>query len=82
VRRERWDALTPEQKKTFVPLCSDLVVKLRSESNRLNNLGAKMQEYLDSDVRLGWLLNTQDQPLEIYRLVHLWTEVSNCGKDE
>jgi hypothetical protein len=25
-----------------------------------------MQEYIDNGVRLGWLLNAQDQPVEIY----------------
>ncbi|MFM9102616.1 MAG: Uma2 family endonuclease, partial [Cyanobium sp.] len=28
VRRERWQALTPEQRRTFPPLCPDLVIEL------------------------------------------------------
>jgi Uma2 family endonuclease len=28
----------------------------------------KMQEYMDSGVRLGWLFNPQEQAVEIYRL--------------
>jgi Uma2 family endonuclease len=29
-------------------------------------LRIKMQEYIDNGVRLGWLLNPQDQQVEIY----------------
>ncbi|MBF2079099.1 MAG: Uma2 family endonuclease [Synechococcales cyanobacterium T60_A2020_003] len=67
VRRNRWDALTPEQRETFPPICPDFVIELRSRSDHLSPLQAKMQEYLDSGLRLGWLINPQDQQVEIYR---------------
>ena len=67
VSLERWNALLPEQQKRFPPLCPDFVIELRSESDRLRPLQAKMQEYLDSGLRLGWLINPQDQTVEIYR---------------
>lgn len=67
VKLERWNALTPEQRKKFPPLCPDFVIELRSESDRLRPLQAKMQEYLESGLRLGWLMNHQDQTVEIYR---------------
>ncbi|MGL5197028.1 MAG: Uma2 family endonuclease, partial [Chroococcales cyanobacterium] len=35
VSRERWQALTPAQRKGFVPLSPDFVIELRSESDRL-----------------------------------------------
>ena len=44
------------------------VIELRSATDDLETLQAKMQEYLDSGVRLGWLINPQDQQVEIYRL--------------
>jgi Uma2 family endonuclease len=67
VRRDRWDALTPEQKRKFPPLCPDFVVELRSESDSLETLQAKMQEYLDNGARLGWLIDPKTQQVEIYR---------------
>ena len=67
VELERWNSLTPEQRKKFPPLCPDFVIELRSESDRLQPLQAKMQEYLESGLRLGWLINPQDQIVEIYR---------------
>lgn len=67
VSQERWDALTPEEQERFPPLGPDFVIELRSKSDRLRPLQAKMQEYLDSGLRLGWLINPQDQTVEIYR---------------
>ncbi|MEB3277512.1 MAG: Uma2 family endonuclease, partial [Lyngbya sp.] len=46
VSRNRWDMLTEKQRKGFVPLCPDFVVELRSESDRLSKLQAKIQEYM------------------------------------
>lgn len=48
VKLEQWNALAPEERKKFPPLCPDFVIELRSESDRLKPLQAKMQEYLDS----------------------------------
>jgi Uma2 family endonuclease len=67
VRGDRWAALTPDQQRQFPPLAPDFVVELRSASDDLNALRAKMQEYMDNGVRLGWLINPQDQQVEIYR---------------
>ncbi|MEQ9369662.1 MAG: Uma2 family endonuclease [Coleofasciculus chthonoplastes F3-SA18-01] len=67
VRRERWESLTPQQRKSFVPLCPDFVVELRSESDSLSKLQAKMREYIDNGARLGWLIDPQNRRVEIYR---------------
>jgi len=67
VESRRWNALTPAQQKKFPPLCPDFVLELRSETDRLKPLQEKMQEYLDSGLRLGWLINVQDRRVEIYR---------------
>ncbi|MBD2305503.1 Uma2 family endonuclease [Chroococcidiopsis sp. FACHB-1243] len=67
VQRERWDALTQQQQDSYVPLCPDFVVELRSPTDRLEQLQAKMREYMDNGARLGWLINPQDRQVEIYR---------------
>ncbi len=67
VRRSRLVTLTPEQKKRFLPLCPDFVVELRSPSDRLKTLQDKMQEYLDNGAQLGWLLDTPNRRVFIYR---------------
>jgi Uma2 family endonuclease len=67
VRQERWDALTPEQKEGFIPLSPDFVVELRSKSDRIKPLQDKMQEYMENQVRLGWLIDRKNRKVEIYR---------------
>ncbi|MEB3279003.1 MAG: Uma2 family endonuclease [Lyngbya sp.] len=64
---ERWESLTSEQRRKFIPLCPDFVIELRSASDRLNKIQDKMQEYIDNGVRLGWLINPIDKTVEIYR---------------
>ncbi len=67
VSRERWESLTPQQRKGFVPLCPDFVVELRSESDSQRKLQAKMREYIQNGAKLGWLINPQKGLVEIYR---------------
>ena len=67
VRLERWQALTSEQRKKFVPLCPDFLVELRSPSDELEDIQAKMQEYLANGLLLGWLIDPHRQIVEIYR---------------
>lgn len=67
VRQARWDALTPQQQRKFPPIAPDFVIELRSESDDLETLRAKMREYMENNVLLGWLINPQDQQVEIYR---------------
>lgn len=68
VRQERWNTLTPAERKVFPPLCPDFVLELRSPADSLSKLQAKMREYIENGAQLGWLLNRQDQQVEIYRL--------------
>lgn len=67
VELSRWEALTPKQRKKFIPLAPDFVIELRSETDKLSKLQGKMVEYRDNGVRLGWLINPQDKQVEIYR---------------
>lgn len=67
VELSRWQALSPEQRRKFPPIAPDFVIELRSATDDLQTLQEKMQEYMNSGVRLGWLFNPQDQQVEIYR---------------
>ncbi len=68
VKKERWDALTPEQQHKFPPLCPDFALELLSPSDDLTVTQAKMREYQAAGLKLGWLLNPQNKQVEIYRL--------------
>ncbi|MBV8884033.1 MAG: Uma2 family endonuclease [Chroococcidiopsidaceae cyanobacterium CP_BM_RX_35] len=64
---ERWEALSLKEREVFPPICPDFVVELRSPSDSLKALQNKMQEYVDNGARLGWLLDPQEQLVEVYR---------------
>jgi Uma2 family endonuclease len=68
VKLSRWNALTPEQQQKFPPLAPDFVIELRSRTDKLSDLQEKMLEYRANGVRLGWLINSPEQQVEIYRL--------------
>ncbi len=67
VTMERWNALTQAEKERFAPLCPDFVVELMSPNDSLEKTRTKMREYMDNGTRLGWLINRQQQQVEIYR---------------
>lgn len=67
VRRERVNALTQEQWERFPPLCPDFVLELRSSTNALRVLKAKMEEYVSNGARLGWLIDPKAKQVHVYR---------------
>jgi Uma2 family endonuclease len=68
VELSRWNALSPEDQQRFPPLAPDFVIELRSRTDELSALQAKMTEYQDNGVKLGFLINPQDRQVEIYRI--------------
>jgi Uma2 family endonuclease len=67
ITKERWHSLTPEQRKGFAPICPDFVLELASVTDDIEELRAKMQEYINNGCRLGWLIDPRTQQVEIYR---------------
>ncbi|MCW6037233.1 Uma2 family endonuclease [Spirulina subsalsa FACHB-351] len=67
ISNERWDKLSQEEQEGFAKICPDFVIELRSRTDSLTQLQEKMQEYLHSGLRLGWLVDPQNQRIEIYR---------------
>lgn len=51
----------------FLPICPDFVIELRSETDSLEKLQEKMNEYLDNGLCLGWLIDPKAQKVEIFR---------------
>lgn len=67
VRLERWNALSREQQRQFPPIAPDFVLELLSPTDSLAKAQSKMQEYMNSGVRLGWLIDRDQRYVEIYR---------------
>ncbi len=42
-------------------------MELRSPSDSMETLRAKMREYMENQARLGWLIDRKNRKVEIYR---------------
>lgn len=67
IRRARYEALTPEEQEKFSPICPDFVIELRSLTDTVEELQAKMEEYVANGAQLGWLLDPQERRVHVYR---------------
>ncbi|HVF47561.1 MAG TPA: Uma2 family endonuclease [Pyrinomonadaceae bacterium] len=67
VKKDRLKHFTPEQMKKFLPLAPDFVIELRSESDSLDDSKAKMAEWIENGVQLGWFIDPQNKQVHIYR---------------
>ena len=59
--------MSESEKEKFPPLCPDFVVELRSRTDSLTTLQAKMEEYLENGAELGWLIDPSEKKIYIYR---------------
>ncbi len=67
MRREKWDSLTEEQRKKVSRIIPDFVIELRSSTDSLKPLQAKMREYIENGIKLGWLIDPKNRKVHIYR---------------
>jgi len=59
--------LPGESRDGYWHLCPAFVIELRSHSDRLPVLRAKMEEYLANGARPGWMIDPENRTVEIYR---------------
>jgi Uma2 family endonuclease len=67
VLKSRLAVLRREQRDGYPEICPDFVAELRSSTDSLRNLQAKMKEYLACGARLAWLIDPAERRAWIYR---------------
>lgn len=67
VRNSKLERLTDEEWAGYLPVSPDFVIELRSPTDRLSALRAKMIEYIDNGTELGWLIDPLARVLYVYR---------------
>jgi Uma2 family endonuclease len=67
MRAERWSTLAKSERLKFARICPDFVAELRSPSDTLPALQAKLREYIENGARLGWLLDPDPRTVHVYR---------------
>ena len=66
ILNSRLDALTSDERSGFFSICPNFVIEMRSSSDSLTDLRAKMEEYMDNGARLGWLIDPLASPTQVY----------------
>ena len=67
ILKERLERLSEKQRQGFINICPDFVIELRSTSDSLTKLKAKMTEYMENGASLGWLIDPSKGKVYIYR---------------
>jgi len=67
MRRERWEALSEDEREGFVPVCPDAVFEIRSRTQRPQELREKMRAYLRNGARVAVLVDPYAASVEVYR---------------
>ena len=67
VAKDKIKRLSKKSLQGFWHLCPAFVIELRSESDRVGALRAKMQEYIGNGAELGWLIDPKSRSVEIHR---------------
>jgi Uma2 family endonuclease len=63
----RWNALSKEEQEGFAPICPEFVIELRSPSDGLSELQAKMRLWLANGAEVAWLVDPSRKTVEVYR---------------
>lgn len=67
IRRDRWYQLNKkERSEMFAPIAPDFVIELKSKNNLLHELQKKMEQYVRNGVKLGWLIDIDDEKVYVY----------------
>jgi Uma2 family endonuclease len=67
VANRRWQALSKEDQGRFAPICPDFVIELRSPSDNLADLQAKMEMWTANGAEVAWLIDPLEKAVTIYR---------------
>lgn len=67
INREKISRIPKEKQKKFLPACPDFVIELRSESDNLSELKAKMEEWIENGTKLGWLIDPKKKQTHVYQ---------------
>jgi Uma2 family endonuclease len=62
-----WNSVTAEQRKGYAPICPEFVIEIRSETDRLPPLQAKMEQWIANGAEVAWLIDPIDKAVTIYR---------------
>jgi len=63
----RLEPLSEQEQAGFAPVCPEFVIELRSPSDRLPDLRAKMEMWIANGAEVAWLIDPERRVVEIYQ---------------
>lgn len=82
---DRRNALSLDQQQSYAPICPEFVIEVRSHSDRLLTIEAKMEMWISNGAELAWLIDPKQKMVAVYRpggepeLFHEPTSVQGTG---
>ncbi len=67
ISNTKWNALTETEKEKFAPICPEFIIELKSKSDNLSFLQAKMERWMINGALLGWLIDPYEEQAFIYQ---------------
>jgi Uma2 family endonuclease len=67
ISRERWLALTEEERNEFSPVCPEFIVEIVSKSDSRKTVERKMEMWIANGAQLAWMIDPFAATLTIYR---------------
>jgi Uma2 family endonuclease len=64
---KRWNRLSRKQQQSYAPICPEFVIEVRSKTDRLRDLRAKMEMWIANGAEVAWLIDPQRKAVEIFR---------------
>ncbi len=66
VSKDKWFALSEDDKDKFAPICPEFVIEVKSKSDSIDDLKNKMKVWVANGVTLGWLIDMKEDKVYIY----------------
>lgn len=67
MQNEKWNNISKEDKQKFAHVCPDFVIELKSPSDNIKYLTAKMHKWIENGCSLAWLINPDNKTAFIFR---------------
>ena len=67
INQERYESMTPQERRGSLDGAPDFVIEVRSRSDSLRAGLAKMEEWMDAGVKLGWYIEPYQRRVHVYR---------------